>query len=75
MTPYLETGNCASMGRGEYLSLLIIMCACGCTKLILGSVLVQIMLSMLGRRTVSNSTQRSYFGFSYCLSKDKPGGL
>lgn len=47
----METGNCASMGRGEYLSLFIIMAASGCTKPILGSVLVKIMLPMLGRRT------------------------
>ena len=37
----METGNCASMERGEYLS----------TKLISGSALVKIMLPMLGKRT------------------------
>ena len=37
----METGNCTSVGRGEYLS----------TKLILGSVLVKIPLPVLGKRT------------------------
>ena len=41
MTPYMETGNCTSMGRGEYPS----------TELILGSVLVKIPLPVLGKRT------------------------